>query len=75
MAIIFDVSEFFEYYRHMKARGRAVVSFKKALKNFRVKEAMEDVGRRGTSGTVYLVPSVTGNRGLISLGGKLYYEY
>jgi hypothetical protein len=76
VAILFDVTSFFEYYTHMRAGGRAKVPFRKALESINIKGALEKVGKVLKAGdTIYLVPSVTGHKGVVEIDGKKFYEY
>lgn len=76
MAILFDLSSFMDYYRHMKAQGKAKISISKALDNLNIKQAVGKVGKLLKKGEeVYVVPSVTGETGVVEIGDKKFYEY
>lgn len=74
--MLFDVSAFFKYYQYMKMKKEAKLSFKEAIDNLRVKDAVEEVSQKlKTPETVYVVPSVTGKKGIVEIEGKKFYEY
>ena len=76
MTVLFDVSAFFEYYQHMKLKHEVKISFKEAIDNFHVKDAVEKVSQKLKSPElVYVVPSVTGKSGPVEIGDKKFYEY
>lgn len=51
-----------------------VVPFQKALDDFPIKKAVEALDKK-MKGTVYVVPSVTKNKGTITINGKKFYEW
>jgi hypothetical protein len=76
MPVVFDISAFFDYFLLCKKEGTAKLDFNRAMSGFPVQKAVDKVGEvHKTVETIYVVPSVTGRKGLIKLGGKTFYEF
>jgi hypothetical protein len=76
MPVVFDISAFFDYFLHCKKEGTAKVDFNRAMSGFQVQKAVDKVGEaHKTQSLIYVVPSVTGNRGIVKKGEKTFYEF
>ena len=75
MPIVFDISAFFEYYSYCKAKGLVKINFNKAINDFKAQKIAEKVGAKyKTEEEIYLVPTVTGEKGTIKIGSKKFYQ-
>ena len=66
---------FFEYYSYCKSEDLVKIDFNKAMKGFNVQKAVDKIGEEHkTDEILYVVPSVTGNKGLLEIKGKKFWQ-
>ncbi|MBR9680313.1 MAG: hypothetical protein GOU98_00640 [Candidatus Altiarchaeota archaeon] len=75
MSVIYDSSAVFEYYTHLKAKGGIKIPFKQAIEVFGIKKAVESLDAKFKTEIIYVVPSLSGNKGPLEINGKKFYEY
>ena len=75
MPVIYDSSAVFEYYQHLKCKGELKLQFKQAIEKFGVKKAVEALDAKFKTEVIYVVPSLSGNKGPLRIGDKKFYEY
>ncbi len=75
MSVLFDMGAFFEYYSYCKAENSVKIDFNKAMKGFNVQKEVDKIGEENkTDEIIYVVPSITGNKGILEIKGKKFWQ-